>query len=101
MKRSRESEANYDKLVYSVEKSRYTDIILLLKDGTSQLAMNLHKIILHTYSPYFEKLLSSLKEKDKQCIELTVRNIHVAYDAIMLLYRKMTNHGNLPECERY
>lgn len=74
-----------------------TDITLVLKNGTTQVVMKLHKIILYYACEYFEKLLTKFKEKNMDEITIEVPNPHVCQDIIMAFYGKKTNSGGLPE----
>lgn len=80
-----------------IEKNLFVDLILILKDGTNEITMNLHKSIVYSACVYFEKLLTNCKEKDQKCITINVPNVFVTYDIIMSFYKKITILGNLPK----
>ena len=67
-------------------KNLFTDLKLTLFDGTNQITINVHKIILYFSCIYFEKLLTSLKEKNMDEITIEVPNIYVMHDIIMSYY---------------
>jgi WD40 repeat protein len=90
---------NYIKAYDPREENLFTDLSLILTDGTSTLTMNVHKIILYLSCPYFEKLLTNFREKDATHITIEVENIYVAYDIIMAFYNQKTNLANLPYWE--
>ena len=87
---------DYNKLFHTINQNLFTDLLLTLDDGTKQITMHLHKIILYSSCLYFEKLLTTLKEKNERHITIKVPNAFVSYDIIMSFYCQKTNIGNLP-----
>jgi WD40 repeat protein len=86
---------NYDTLYHLVEGNIFTDLTLVLTDGTNKLTDKFHKNILYASSPYFEKILSA--DDSMTHITAIVPNIYVSYDIIMSFYKKKSNIKNLPE----
>src|SRR3990172_12802394 len=74
---------DYHKLYQATEIGLFTDLTLILKDDCNSISLNLHKIILYSSSSYFEKLLTSFKEKNSNNIIIEVRDAQIAYDLIM------------------
>ena len=87
---------DYRKLHHAINDHLFIDLLLTLDDGTNQITLNLHKIILYSSCLYFEKLLTMLKEKTENYITIKVPNAFVSYDIIMSFYCQKTNIGNLP-----
>ena len=84
------------KLYQAVNDELFIDITLTLIDRNNEITMDLHKIILYSSCIYFEKLLTSCKEKHLNEITIEVPNAFVCYDIIMSFYGQKTNIGNLP-----
>ena len=84
---------DYSKLYGTIERKQFVDLVLILNDGSNELIMNLHKIILFASCPYFEKLLTSLKEKDQTEIKIIVPDVFITHDIIMGFYGQKTNSG--------
>jgi len=86
---------NYNKLSRSIQEKIFTDVTIILSDKSHQIIINAHKIILYTTSVYFEKLLTTFKEKHDDVISIEVPNAYIAYDVIMSFYGQQTNLGKL------
>src|SRR4029077_8621165 len=90
---------DYYKLQKSLQNNLFTDIKLTINDSKNKITVGLHKIILYSSCIYFEKLLTSFREKQLNEIIIEVPNTFVTYDIIMSFYGQKTNSGNLPEWE--
>ena len=76
----------------------FADLTLILKDNKYEITINVHKIILYCVCNYFEKLLTSCREKNETVIIIIVPNAYVSYDIIMRFYNKeKVNAMNYPE----
>lgn len=73
----------------------FSDLKLTLEDATAQITIDVHKIILYRACVYFEKLLTSFREKDLEEFTIGVPNAYVCYDIIMGFYGVDTNCGDL------
>ena len=80
-----------------IEDNVFSDITVVLSDGTNKLELGLHKNILYCSCQYFRRMLTNFKEKAADTIELIVPHAYVTHDIIMGFYQKKTNRGNLPE----
>ena len=74
----------------------YTDLSLTLVDGTNEVTMQVHKVILHCHSPYFEKLFDR-SDRTLNQITVGVPNAHVIHDVIMSFYHQETKSDNCPD----
>src|SRR5436190_512337 len=90
---------DYNKLYNSLANNDFIDLKLILQNANKQIILNLHKIILYSCSIYFEKLLTSCKEKLLNEITIQVPNVNICYDIIMSFYGQKTNIANYPEWE--
>src|SRR3990172_2553760 len=88
---------DYSKLYGTIDNNLFTDLILTLDDGINQITSYFHKIILYSSCIYFEKLLTTFKEKNQYQIKIEVPNAFVAYYIIMSFYHQTTNIGRLPQ----
>lgn len=75
----------------------FTDLILTLDDGSDQIILHLHKIVLCASSIYFRTLLTSFKEKNLTEITVRVPNVYASNDIIMGFYGEKTNAGNFSD----
>ena len=64
----------------------YSDVKLILTDGTDSISINAHRIILAAASEYFQKLFHNFREKDAKEILIEVPNSHASYDLITSFY---------------
>ena len=74
-------------------------IKLNLEDDDKMIKLSVNKNDLCTKIPYFNTMLTNFKEKTSNKINITVPNVCVAYDVIMLLLGTKTNIGQIPEWE--
>jgi len=76
-----------------------TDLTLTLVDfgGQNNITMNVHKLVLATSSPYFEKMFGQFKEGQQSEIILEVEHSAIAHDLIMSWYGCSTNVGDFPK----
>src|ERR1700678_3566293 len=84
-----------NKLCDAINNHLFIDLVLTLKDNISEITMNLHKIILYSSCIYFEKLLTTCKERNLDKITIFVPNAFVIYDIIMSFYHQNSNISNL------
>lgn len=70
-----------------------TDLVLNITDGSVQLTLNVHKLVLYCYCPYFEKLIKRLPP-DTKVAEIGVPNAAVVKDIIMSFYRAVDDNND-------
>lgn len=99
-----------DSSLNTIEKYIPSDIILVLSDGTSKITMSAHKIILLSYSIYFEKLFMNFSDHDSKNIStcancgtkpirniiINVPNVYTCYDILQSFYNRITNIREYP-----
>lgn len=89
---------NLNNLYKQVEDKLFTDLELTLVDSEkNEITINVHRCVLYASSTYFQKLLTTFREKDQKQIKSEVPNAYVMYDIIMSFYGQKTNFGNYPE----
>ena len=79
---------DYNKLYHLTKENLFTDLLLTLKDDTTEIIINVNKNILYSSCIYFEKLLMNFKEQTLNNITIQVPNANICYDIIMLFYHK-------------
>lgn len=77
---------NTKKLQYALNNDIFTDLQLTLSDAKTNITTNVHKNILYSSAPFFEKLLTNFKEKNLDEITIIVPNASVTKDIIMSFY---------------
>lgn len=87
---NKSGQTNTAKLQDSFSKSLFTDLELTItnenRNNNNNITIKVHKNILHTSCPFFEKLLTSFKEKDQSKITIVVPNASVTCDIIKSFY---------------
>jgi len=91
---------DFNKLSEFSQGQIFTDLTLVFTDDTStDIRMNVHKIIMCVISKYFEKLLTNFQEKDMNTITLSIPGIHALtmYAIIASMYRQKIDISDLSE----
>jgi hypothetical protein len=89
-----------EKYYFALKNCLFTDLNLtIINNSKNQIDVDLHKIILYSWCPYFQKLLTSCIEALSNEILIKVPDANVIYDLIMSCYGQKTNRGNLPDWE--
>ncbi|BCS83573.1 putative BTB/POZ domain and WD-repeat protein [Cotonvirus japonicus] len=89
-----------NKISNLINDKTFSDLSLTLIDefnDNNKITLNVHKCILHVSCPFFEKLLTTFKEKNNSEISIKVSDIHIAHDIINSFYGKITNIANYNE----
>lgn len=92
------------------QKKILTDLTLTIKDDNSKddnskdadnsIVIDVHKLVLCAYSPYFHKLFcQSFKESKLDKLSIAVPNAAVCYDIIMAAYHQQTNRAAYPKLQ--
>ncbi len=80
--------------------NRFNDIKIILKDDFNIENLFLHRIILSTYVPYFDKLFSNkFSEDNLNEIEIFVPNSKIRSDIILSIYGKNIENDILNSCD--
>src|SRR5271154_389618 len=68
---------DFNKLYQFSQEGLFTDLTLILTDEShTDIRINVHKIFLCAMSEYFEKLLTTCREKNMNSIPLSIPGIH-------------------------
>ncbi len=82
------------------QKKILTDLTLTIKDDDDTIVIDVHKLVLCAYSPYFHRLFCrSFKESKVDKLSITVPNAAVCYDIIMAAYHQQTNQAAYPKLQ--
>ncbi|AEQ60458.1 hypothetical protein [Acanthamoeba polyphaga mimivirus] len=88
---------DFNKLYVLAQNNLFTDITIILKDESNEIMLNLHKNIIYSSCIFFEKLLTSFKEKESSKIILNVPNAIIVNDIIWDFYGQKIKSHNYPE----
>ncbi|BCS82575.1 putative BTB/POZ domain-containing protein [Cotonvirus japonicus] len=66
--------------------NKFSDLTIVLNDGTDKITINVHKSILYSLNPYFEKMFDNFSENNKDLIEIYVTNVLAAKIVIESIY---------------
>ncbi|BCS82721.1 BTB/POZ domain and WD-repeat protein [Cotonvirus japonicus] len=80
-----------DKIQICRTDKLFCDLFLELDDGITVKNISVHKLILYSNSPYFEKMLTNFRESSVDKIPIKVINVEVACDIINGFYGEIRN----------